>query len=696
VQAVESQSVPQVVAREAPAPTSVPSSVPAVLTARTRLLQALGILAALGLGLLAQTYLTNRVALVDGLLFYAVALFLFVKVLAPLPMLQAALARPLPAASARATLAWPRSATVAAALAAVTFVTAGGNTVRPVTVVCWIGAVAATLYAAADPRPDLRAWAKATLARLRRPPPELRLHVSWLAVLVIGIVLLGTFYRFYQLDNIPYEPTSDHAEKFQDIQDLVDGLRPWFFPRNTGREPLQFYLALPVALLRGVDHLTLKLVTAAAGTVTVLCAFFLGRQFFGNGVGLLVAFFMAVGKWEFAPARVGLRIPFAPLFSTLCLYLLFRVLRYGQRRDYLFLGLGLGAGLYGYTPFRLVVPLFVTLAFALMLVFRWRDGLQARLDLIRNAVLCYVVAGVVFLPLGRYMVDYPQSFWERTLTRVTDNGAPVASPLLVFLGNLKNAALMFNWQGDIVWVNSVPNDPVIDPLMGALFVLGLVYALVRLVRYREWLYAYLLLAIPVLTLTSTAAISFPQENPSVLRAGPAIPVVYLLAALPLALAVGRVRSLLGRPVGRIFAAALLFVALALIAHFNYDSYFITYAEQYRLSARNSREIGQVVRGFAESVGSYNQAYHVPYPHWLDTRNIGTAAGKVRWNNALLNPDAVRAAAAGPTPQLYILHPDDQTDLAILRGMRPEGHAELHRSATPGHDFMVFFVPAPPG
>src|SRR5262249_37846601 len=197
-QAVESQSVPQVVAREIPAPTTAPPSVPMALTARSRLFQTIGILAALGLGLLAQTYLTDRVALVDGLLFYAVALFLFVKILAPLPMLQAALAGPRPLVGAcGAVLTWPRSATVAAALAAVTFVTAGGNTVRPVTVVCWIGAVAVTLYAAADPRPDLRAWAAAILGRLRRPPSELRVPGSWLAVLVSGIAVLGAFERFY-------------------------------------------------------------------------------------------------------------------------------------------------------------------------------------------------------------------------------------------------------------------------------------------------------------------------------------------------------------------------------------------------------------------------------------------------------------------------------------------------------------------
>src|SRR5262249_61750125 len=119
-----------------------------------------GILAALGLGLLAQTYLTDRVALVDGLLFYAVALFLFVKILAPLPMLQAALAGPRPLVGAGgAVLTWPRSATVAAALAAVAFVTAGGNTVRPGTGGCWVRAGARTPYAAggAPPAPPASA-----------------------------------------------------------------------------------------------------------------------------------------------------------------------------------------------------------------------------------------------------------------------------------------------------------------------------------------------------------------------------------------------------------------------------------------------------------------------------------------------------------------------------------------------------------
>jgi hypothetical protein len=45
---------------------------------------------------------------------------------------------------------------------------------------------------------------------------------------------------------------------------------------------------------------------------------------------------------------------------------------------------------------------------------RWRDGRAAQLDLLRNAALCYLMTAVVFLPLARYMVDVPSSFWERS------------------------------------------------------------------------------------------------------------------------------------------------------------------------------------------------------------------------------------------------------------------------------------------
>jgi hypothetical protein len=172
--------------------------------------------------------------------------------------------------------------------------------------------------------------------------------------------------------------------------------------------------------------------------------------------------------------------------------------------------------------------------------------------------------------------------------------------------------------------------------------------------------------------------------------------VFLLAALPLALAARYLHARLPTPTGTILATGLVGVALGVAATVNYGNYFVTYAEQYPRAAMNSSEMGQVVRGFATSVGSYATAYHVAWPHWADTRTIGIAAGQPRWNNALLSPAAIESAAAGPTPQLYLLHPDDQTSLALLRTLRPEGHAAIYQSHTPGKNFVVYIVPAPPG
>ena len=53
----------------------------------------------------------------------------------------------------------------------------------------------------------------------------------------------GAYFRYAQLDAIPPEMTSDHVEKLLDVNDVLQGKYRVYFERNTGREPLQFYLA---------------------------------------------------------------------------------------------------------------------------------------------------------------------------------------------------------------------------------------------------------------------------------------------------------------------------------------------------------------------------------------------------------------------------------------------------------------------
>jgi hypothetical protein len=178
------------------------------------------------------------------------------------------------------------------------------------------------------------------------------------------------------------------------------------------------------------------------------------------------------------------------------------------------------------------------------------------------------------------------------------------------------------------------------------------------------------------------------------RTGGAIPVVMLITALPLALlvtALVRQAARLERRVGALFLAGILVLAVANNAIW----YFRDYDARYRLSHWNATEIGAVAREFAGQFGSLRDVYHVPYPHWVDTRNIGINAGDVTWNNAVGDLDDIAAHALEPGPRLYLVHPEHDEAIRVLRAAYPQGELQLYDSPRPGKDFLLFRVLPPP-
>ena len=46
------------------------------------------------------------------------------------------------------------------------------------------------------------------------------------------------------------------------------------------------------------------------------------------------------------------------------------------------------------------------------------------------------------------------------------------SNLPVLMSNIRNALLMYNWKGDVAWINAAPNRPEMDVFAGTLLILG--------------------------------------------------------------------------------------------------------------------------------------------------------------------------------------------------------------------------------
>jgi hypothetical protein len=67
-------------------------------------------------------------------------------------------------------------------------------------------------------------------------------------------------------------------------------------------------------------------------------------------------------------------------------------------------------------------------------------------------------------------------------------------------------------------------------------------------------------------------------------------------------------------------------------------------------------------------------------------------GQIGWEQTLPNVEAARAHTRDAANKLYVLNPDDVDHLAGLQELLPNGQLRVFRARTPGHDFVLWYVP----
>ena len=581
----------------------------------------------------------------------------------------------------------------ALAFSILTLLAASENTFRSSTLFFWVGALACVMIALWDGEFDLKGKLRGALDWLAAPRVSLSLD-GW-AIAVAAVFAILVWFRFSNLTSVPGEMVSDHAEKLLDVVDVLNGQYSIFFPRNTGREALQFYLAAATAGLlgTGVSFLTLKIGTALAGVLTLPFVYLFAKELGGRRVALAAMFLAGVAYWPNVISRIGLRFPLYPLFAAPALYFLVRGLRTKRSNDLLWCGLIVGIGLHGYTPAR-AIPIAVTVGVLLYALHSPARG--QRWAVVTWLIGAGMVALVVTLPLLRYAIDDPEMVMFRSLTRIGSAERDLPGPAIqIFLSNTWNALKMFGWDDGEVWVNSIPHRPALDWISAGLFHLGSAYLLLRYLRRRNWLDLFTLLSIPVLLLPSILSLAFPGENPAPNRAAGAMVPVFAVAALPLAaLPEWAERWWGGRKARRWGIAGVLLLAVG-AALLNYRLVFVEYADQFRRSAWNTSDMGRVIRGFAESVGTFETAHIVAFPYWVDTRMPAIWAGRPTVDYAIW-PDQLDPLVEERRAQLFLLKPEDQQGIDRLTSLFPQGSFTLFDSPQEGHDFLIYTVPASAG
>ncbi|MGD0807422.1 MAG: glycosyltransferase family 39 protein, partial [Anaerolineales bacterium] len=420
--------------------------------------------------------------------------------------------------------------------------------------------------------------------------------------------------------------------------------------------------------------------------------YLLGKELADRRVGLVAMILGGVGYWPDMISRIGLRFPLAMLFTAATLYFFFRALRRRRWNDFLWAGLALGIGMYGYTPIR-IVPVALAVVAGLFLIHPSSKG--SRGWAVLGFLVTMATVAMLFIPFLRYAVDFPGDFWLRTITRIVPSEGPLQNPVGIFFSNVKNALLMFSWNDGVGWFNCVPLRPALDIVTGGLFALGVFGMAVHTIKKRSWEAASLILLIPVLLLPSIMALGIPDENPHLARAAAAIPITFLLPAFAFVLILDYLKGLAPGRNGWFLAALAAATLIFFAARQDFDLTQRQYPAVYRGNSQNASEIGTFMLKFDTTIGRPEDAYLIPYPYWVDDRIVNVYAGFPILSHHIINPEDIPGFAFSGRPTVFLLLAEDKDDLHALQEKFPTGYYGTVVSAFPGKDFVFYLVPGTP-
>ncbi|MCS7220948.1 MAG: PA14 domain-containing protein [Anaerolineae bacterium] len=393
-------------------------------------------------------------------------------------------------------------------------------------------------------------------------PPWTRRELTTLVL----IFAMAAFMRLYRFGDLPFGTWYDEADNGLEALRILNDphYRPVYVPAINSVGHYLYLIAFSFRLL-GVTTQAIRAVSVAMGLATVAAAYLVGRELFNRRMGLVLAFLLAVSRWDVNFSRIGMYNVSTPLFELLTIGFLLRGLRRGRYTDFAWAGLALGLGMCFYTAFR-VFPLVVG-------VFLAHQALAERGFLCRSwpGLLVFALATLITIaPVAEYAVLHPKEFWARTRTTSIFAGKTRAEGWQAVRESARKHLLMFHYRGDPNGRHNLPGEPMLDPATGALMALGLGVSLWRARRP-----ASLMLPVWLLSMLAPAIFSLDFEAPQSLRGIGSLPAVYLLAVVPLD---GLWRAW-ERGLGQRYTGHFVWPLLLLLAQIGYANYHVYFHRQ---------------------------------------------------------------------------------------------------------------------
>lgn len=364
----------------------------------------------------------------------------------------------------------------------------------------------------------------------------------FVGLLLSAIVLLAFTVRFYNINQTPAGVYPDEAVNGIDAYKVIHGLQPfqWFYPDNQGREGLFMNLIIVSFSVFGITIFGLKFWSILFGALTALGTYFLTKELTrSKKAGLVAAFMVATSFWAINFARISFRANMLPLVLVYSSYFLLLGLRLKKYWPFIVGGLVFGVGLHTYIAFRIAPAIFIGFFF-----FAWASREHFVKTYWKHALVflsCFLLAAA---PMFWTFYHHPDYFFSRSENvSVFSPAINHGHPFLTLAESLGLTLQQYNIVGDMNWRHNYPPFPLLNPLIGIAFLIGLVmivkdffHFLWLRVRHgtrsrRLEISSFLLLW--MVLMHAPEFLTF-EGIPHALRAIGALPAVFIIAALPFA------------------------------------------------------------------------------------------------------------------------------------------------------------------
>ena len=517
---------------------------------------------------------------------------------------------------------------------------------------------------------------------------------SWRPVLVVAnIVLFAFLVRLWRVGTIPFTLSGDEASQGLEALRVLQGeIRNPFSTGWLGVPTMSFFYNSISLNLFGRSIFALRLSWVVVGAMTVLTTFLLVRRLFGVYLALVSAALLAAYHYHIHYSRLGSNQIADPLFLSLALFFLIRALDGKKWLDWALAGTICGLAFYVYAGARLTPIILTAVLFYWFLLNPRRFWPEHKWGLVVGLVAFFIVAA----PMLQYAYRFPGEFNARLnqvgifqsgwLEREMDLlGQPLWA---VLYDQFRRAALAFHYYPDrTVWYGL--KEPLLDPIFGAIFLLGLIYGTLQLFNRRvgprvapmvAWWWGGMILG-GLLT-------ESPPSSQRLITL--AVPVSFFIAY-----AMWELVGLAGQRFKSLPAGAVITIGVLLFASVSFSTYFVDYTPQQFYGGRNAEMATEIAPRLNE-LKDENRFYFIgaPWMYWgFATLPYLVPGAEARDILEPLTEPIPENLVAQDKGALFIVIPPRIDELELLVRRFPQGvREEVYSSSDGRHMVTLFKVP----